>query len=217
MENLPLDELLSNSTQYIKVWAEDWNSVKGKLQLFSRQSIYADWQADSEPFDVVLGKNGLAWGRGLHNIPASATIIKKEGDNKAPVGVFRISCAFGYSKQSPNPHWPYIYLHEKMLGVDDPASQYYNCLIDSSKIQHKDWNSAEIMLREDGLYQYGLVIDHNLNPAVPGAGSCIFMHTWRSENHGTEGCTAMPKENILKILQWLKAESNPLLVQIVGA
>src|SRR5688572_22936501 len=115
MKDLPLDKLLSQSTQYIKVWAEDWNAIKGKLQLFSRQSIYAEWQADSEPFDVVLGKNGLAWGHGLHQILANAINIKKEGDNKAPVGVFKISAAFGYSEQSPNPNFPYIYLHKKML------------------------------------------------------------------------------------------------------
>ena len=215
MEDLPLDELLSQSTQYIKVCADSWDSIQGTMQLFSRKDIYAAWQADSEPFPVVLGKNGLAWGSGLHQTPTSDTNIKKEGDNKAPVGVFKISCAFGYDQESPNPDWPYIYLYEKMLGVDDPKSQYYNCIIDSSKIEHKDWNSAEIMLREDGLYEYGLVIDHNLNPALPGSGSCVFMHIWRGENSGTEGCTAMPKKNILHLLQWLAPMSNPLLVQIV--
>lgn len=216
MENLPFDELLSHSTQYINVWAESWDAVKGKLQLFSRQTIYADWQADAEPFDVVLGKNGLAWGKGLHKVPANATNIKKEGDNKAPVGVFKISAAFGYAEESPNRSFPYIYLHEKMLGVDDPHSIYYNQIIDSSDIEIKDWNSVEIMLREDGLYEYGLVIDHNAAPAVPGFGSCIFMHIWRSENQGTEGCTAIPKEKILQIIQWLKPEANPLLVQIIA-
>ncbi|MGZ5243119.1 MAG: L,D-transpeptidase family protein [Bacteroidia bacterium] len=216
MEIPNLQALLSQSTQYIKVWAEDWNAVKGKLQLFSRPSIYADWQADAEPFDVVLGKNGLAWGQGLHTIPANATNIKKEGDNKAPVGVFKISTAFGYAEESPNSNFPYIYLHEKMLGVDDPESAYYNCIIDSSKVQTKDWNSAEIMLREDGLYEYGLVIDHNSDPAIPGFGSCIFMHIWRGENMGTEGCTAMSKEKILQILQWLRPDTNPVLVQIIS-
>ncbi len=214
MEIPGLAELLSGSTQYIKVVADGWDAVTGKLQLFSRESIYADWKQDGEAFDVVLGKTGLAWGKGLHTIPSGETNIKQEGDNKAPIGVFRISSAFGYAEESPNPEFPYIYLHEKMIGIDDPGSKYYNQVVDSTHVV-QDWKSAEVMLREDGLYEYGLIIDHNTSPAEPGFGSCIFMHIWRDENQGTEGCTAMPGESILRVLKWLRPETSPLLVQLV--
>ncbi|RYD79704.1 MAG: D-alanyl-D-alanine dipeptidase, partial [Sphingobacteriales bacterium] len=160
---MPLHELLSTSKQYILVTAPGWDSVKAELKLFSRETIYGNWQQDGETIDVVVGKNGLAWGRGLHKIPVEAENIKIEGDNKAPIGVFRIGCSFGTHKTSQNPNWPHIYIHEKMLGIDDPDSRYYNCIVDSSEIPDKDWKSAETMNREDGLYEYGLVVEHNMN------------------------------------------------------
>ena len=60
----------------------------------------------------------------------------------------------------------------------------------------KDWNSYEIMLRDDGLYDRGLVINHNMNPSLVKYGSAIFMHIWPSEMFSTAGCTAMSKKNM---------------------
>ena len=46
-----------------------------------------------------------------------------------------------------------------------------------------------------------------------GNGSCIFMHIWENDHSGTAGCTAMTEANLLKILNWIRAEKHPLLVQ----
>jgi zinc D-Ala-D-Ala dipeptidase len=207
------DPLIKDSLQYILVTAKDWNSVEARMTLFERETFDSEWQISSPPFDVALGKHGLAWGKGLHTIPVDANLIKKEGDLRAPAGVFSLGIAFGYTQRAPT-KWPYLPLHESMKAIDDPASHFYNCIVDESLIEKRDWNSKEVMLRNDGLYRWGLTIDHNMYPAIPGAGSCIFMHIWRGPGIGTEGCTAMPEEKMKILLGWLDPDANPVLVQL---
>jgi len=43
------------------------------------------------------------------------------------------------------------------------------------------------------------------------------MHIWENNHEGTEGCTAMPETDILRILHWINAKRNPLLVQMPKA
>jgi len=66
-------------------------------------------------------------------------------------------------------------------------------------------------------YRWLIVVDYNRRDPRPGAGSCIFLHIWKSPDKGTAGCTAMPEEDLLTILRWLQNEKNPLLVQLPRA
>jgi hypothetical protein len=77
-----------------------------------------------------------------------------------------------------------------------------------------DWTGSERMLRPDELYRWGILVDHNTNPAVAGGGSCIFMHIWRGPGKPTVGCTAMPQAEIESLLGWLDPSRGPLLVQL---
>src|SRR5215510_581259 len=83
------------STQLIVVTTSDWNAVEGKLQRYERAAPGGKWQAVGEPFSVVVGKNGLGWGSGISAVDHdSDDPIKKEGDGKAPAGVFRLTTSF---------------------------------------------------------------------------------------------------------------------------
>jgi D-alanyl-D-alanine dipeptidase len=205
-------EFLTGSLQYIRVTAPDWDSVSGTLTLLERDDLKSEWKKVSS-FEIVLGKNGLAWGKGLHKVPADEKLIKKEGDLRAPAGVFTLGFGFGYAAKRDF-MWHYLPLNKNMKGIDDPSSRYYGCIVDESVLQDRDWKSAEIMYREDGLYKWGMTIDHNMYPAIPGLGSCIFMHIWRGAGIGTEGCTAMPEDKMKMILDWLNPYATPLLVQL---
>ncbi|MBJ3776355.1 hypothetical protein [Acuticoccus mangrovi] len=48
------------------------------------------------------------------------------------------------------------------------------------------------MVRNDHLYDYVMVMDHNQMPRVRGGGSAIFVHVARSGFGATEGCIAFP-------------------------
>src|SRR5512144_1012024 len=60
---------LGNSGQMLLVITDDWSSVNGTAQRFERDNGAASWRAVSSPVDVVVGRAGLAWGRGLHLSP----------------------------------------------------------------------------------------------------------------------------------------------------
>jgi len=213
----------ASSTQMLVVTTSDWNAVEGKLQRFERANPRKKWRPVAEPATVVVGKNGLGWGSGLIAIDdpkiraGSEPVkdpVKKEGDGKAPAGIFALSKVFGYAPQ-PLPGWkmPYVNLTPSVECVDDTTSKFYNRVVDRATVA-PDWNSSEHMLRPDELYRWGIVVDHNANPPQPGGGSCIFLHIWRGAGQGTVGCTAMPKEQLESVLSWLDLARRPLLVQM---
>jgi D-alanyl-D-alanine dipeptidase len=171
----------------------------------------------------MVGKTGLGWGSGLIQIGrsfrATSDPVKKEGDGKAPAGVFGLSKAFGYASEE-QPGWkiPYLPLTSSVQCVDDKDSKFYNTLVDVSKIS-PDWgkHENEQMRRSDDLYRWGILVDHNTNPPVAGNGSCIFMHIWRGPGQPTVGCTAMPQSDLETLIGWLDPERKPLLVQLPAA
>lgn len=212
-------DALDNARQIVVVTTADWASVSGTLQRFERSNPHAAWKAVGQPFPIVVGKTGLAWGSGLvanERLGASANDpIKQEGDGKAPAGVFALGTAFGYEPQAlAGSRLPYLHLTSSVECVDDAKSRYYNCIVDRQNISAPDWNSSEHMLRDDELYHWGVAVNHNANPVRPAGGSCIFMHVWRAAGEGTVGCTAMPKEDVEQLIQWLDPAKSPRLVQL---
>jgi len=209
---------LAGSRQMVVVTTPGWNDVAGTLQKYERANPRGKWTAVGKPFAVVVGKNGLGWGTGIAPVPSQAQDasdpVKKEGDGKAPAGVFKLRTAFGYAPERlPGSRMPYVSLTPSVECVDDTHSTFYNRVLDRGTVA-ADWNSSEHMLRTDELYRWGVVVDHNSDPPAPGAGSCIFLHIWRGPGQGTVGCTAMPREQIESLLGWLDPEQAPLLVQL---
>lgn len=212
-------DAIHSSTQMLVVTTSDWSAVQGTLQRYERPTAGGKWRRVGNPISVVVGKNGLGWGVGI--VPANvfqghgpADPIKKEGDGKAPAGIFRLSSAFGYAPEEQR-GWkmPYISLTPSVECVDDPASKFYNRIVDRTSVS-PDWHSSEQMRRTDELYRWGVVVDHNADPPKAGSGSCIFLHIWRGPGQGTVGCTAMPQEQLESLLGWLDPARKPLLVQM---
>lgn len=209
----------AGSTQIIVATTADWPAVGGVLQRYERRDTRGSWKPAGLPIPIVVGKTGLAWGRGTADVSrfsAPSDPQKKEGDGKAPAGIFRLSRAFGYAS-STQPGWkmPYIALTPTVECVDDTSSKFYNQVLDRNTVT-PDWNSSEHMRREDDLYRWGVIVDHNTPPA-PGAGSCIFLHIAHPDGSGTVGCTAMPQSDIEELLGWLDPTREPLLVQMPKA
>lgn len=211
-----------SSRQLVVVTTADWNAVDGTLQRYERKAAGEKWQAVGKPITIVVGKTGLAWGIGVVSTDelragGADDPIKREGDGKAPAGIFHLSEAFGYASQE-KPGWkmPYISLTPTVECVDDSKSTFYNRVVDRGSVS-PDWNSSEHMLRSDELYRWGVVVDHNADPPQAGSGSCIFLHIWRGPGQGTVGCTAMPRENLETLLGWLDPARKPLLVQMPKA
>jgi L,D-peptidoglycan transpeptidase YkuD (ErfK/YbiS/YcfS/YnhG family) len=209
---------LQRSRQCVVVVASNWNSTTGVLQAFERTNINGPWKMRRVAVPVVLGKKGLGWGSGVTKADLGVGPRKREGDNKVPAGVFRLGPVFG-SAPAKSTGWVklrYLPLTKNIEGVDDPRSRYYNKLVDRTKVARVDWRTSEKMLGFGDLYKWGVVVEHN-PAAIPGAGSCIFLHVWKDSSAATAGCTAMPEKDLLRLIRWLDPAARPLLVQMPRA
>lgn len=209
---------LNKSEQCVVVLTESWDTNKGTLRAFERNNSTGIWKVRGPEIPVVVGKKGLGQGLGLVVVEFKGAPRKKEGDNKAPAGIFRLSSAFGYASRR-SARWiklPYLALSKETEGIDDPASRYYTQLVNRSRIAHPDWRSSEQMLRKDVLYKWGVVVEHNAR-AIRGAGSCIFLHIWKDSSSATAGCTAMREKDLVTLLRWLNPKRRPVLIQMPRA
>jgi len=209
---------LKKSEQCLVALTENWDSANGVLRAFERDKTTGAWKDHGPAVPVVVGKKGLGQGVGLVVVEFKDAARKKEGDNKAPAGIFRLSSAFGYAPRR-SARWirlSYLALSKTIEGIDDSKSRYYTQLVDRSKIAHPDWRSSEQMLRKDALYKWGIVVEHNAR-AIRGAGSCIFLHIWKDSSTATTGCTAMQEKDLIALLRWLDPKRRPVLIQMPRA
>lgn len=209
---------LESSHQLLLVLAPDWLACTAQLQRFVRANRDSAWLPVGEPVAVSLGKSGLAWGRGRHRQFGALGPAKREGDGRAPAGIFAITALFGNfppdSAFALAAKLPYLAATTDLKAIDDPASLYYNRIVDQTSIAQPDWVSCEEMRRDDQRYAVGAVVAHNAESPVPGAGSCIFLHVWQSQGVATAGCTAMALADMTEIAGWLDGSAGPLLVQL---
>ncbi len=211
-ETVPDTPVPQKALQLILVTSAGWEETGGDLQRWERDAAEAPWRAVGARIPVRLGRAGMGWGRGLHTVPDKAPWLKEEGDGRAPAGVFELPSAFG-AGPAGLVRIPYTQATASLRCVDDRSSKFYNRLVDSSKVA-VDWSSAEEMLREDGQYRLGVVVAHNGAPAVPGGGSCIFLHVWAGPEVPTSGCTAMSAADLETVAAWLSPERHPVLVAL---
>jgi D-alanyl-D-alanine dipeptidase len=206
----------ADSTLLITSVTTDWDAVPTEL---------TEWRRDpGKPWTKVrswtgvVGHTGLAWGKGLHGNgppPDQEGPMKLEGDGKAPAGVFTLDGSYGYAAAPPaHAALPYQQVDKSWHCVDDGNSQSYNKIVDADTVT-VDWKSSEDMKRKDWLYTWVVQVGHNPQ-RLPGEGSCIFLHVWRSAKDGTVGCTAMPQDDIEKLLGELDPKDHPVLVQLTA-
>lgn len=208
----------SASRQLLLVVAEDWTSTAGRMQRFARAGVDGVWLPVGMPLAAVLGRCGLAWGRGLHPPAGTGEPEKCEGDGRAPAGVFAITALFGAdSALARAAKLPYLCATSDLKCIDDSSSVHYNRIVDQAAVAQPDWASCEDMLRGDERYAVGAVVAHNAEPVLAGCGSCIFLHVWAAPGMPTAGCTAMALADMCMLAGWLDAAAKPLLVQLPQA
>ena len=142
-------------------------------------------QIDDFNFKCSIGKKGF-------------TRNKKEGDKKTPKGIFSIEHLYYRQDRisKPDSKLKCITIKKDMGWCDDiKSSKKYNKLIKvDKKINH------EKLYRKDNKYDLLIPIKYNFNNAIPGRGSCIFIHL--TKNYlPTAGCIVMKKKDFLIMLK----------------
>ncbi|WP_348732030.1 hypothetical protein [Rheinheimera texasensis] len=205
----------ASTRQLVIVVSDDWGASTGRLYLFAR-SVGMPWQVAGPASAVDLGRNGSAWGLGLH--PPQQGQQKQEGDGKAPAGLFRLSSAFGALPTLVTP-MPYQQMSRFDYCIDVPTSPLYNQTLDVRQYR-PEWTAGssepmrrDLMATPDAVYQQGLFIDHNFSDGEArqtGAGSCIFLHQKAANGRKTAGCTALDPAALSALLRWLDPQNAPL-------
>jgi L,D-peptidoglycan transpeptidase YkuD (ErfK/YbiS/YcfS/YnhG family) len=203
--------------QLVRVVSPSWDSSTGELTRFVREGEL--WRQAAEPVQVMLGKNGSGWGTGLH-APLSDGPQKREGDGRAPAGLFEIGEGFGYADTAAT-GLEYVAMSKEHWCVDVPESPLYNRIVDAREVgEAAVKGSSEPMRRDlhlnDDAYRVGFVVRHNA-AGVRDGGSCIFVHQQRIAGRPTAGCTALEPAALDALFSWLDAKQRPVFVLLPQA
>lgn len=130
---------------------------------------------DGRAYPCALGRSGVV-------------CIKREGDGGTPRGSFGL--LWGYVRKdrvfrsvsglplygmSPHDGW-----------CDAVGDRNYN-----RRVRLPYGASHETLMRDDGLYDVVVVMDHNISRRLTRGGSAIFFHIARPDLAPTEGCVAV--------------------------
>lgn len=205
--------------QIIVAQSADWTSTTATLQCYQRASANAPWQpAFAKPWPVLLGRAGLAWGRGVFVPPANGVPAKVEKDWKAPAGVFQLGQLFGYAAAPPRgANWPYVQVGPYDAWVDDSRNPWYNQHVRVDPRNIPPWFEKQRMRLGDSAYKWMLEIRHNAPPVAPGYGSAIFFHVRRGPTKPSAGCTTMALENLEAMIRWINPQASPHYVLLPRA
>jgi len=181
--------------QLLIAMAESRDSSMVKIYALERTAL--GWELQTGPLPGITGRNGF--------VPPGQ---KREGDGRAPTGLFALESAFGYAA-SINSSMPYQQATENDLWVDDVLSPDYNTWV---KRGQTGATSFEVMKLADIRYRHGLVTGYNRNPIIKGYGSGIFVHTWLEDGYTTSGCVAFDETELIKLLAWLDPLKQPQIL-----
>ncbi len=155
------------------------------VRTLSRRATRGRLIAGNFSFPCALGRSG-------------ATHIKREGDGASPKGRFSFERLYTRVDKHPRPRMGKLtpsLIRAEDGWCDEPRDRNYNRFV-----RHPYPASAERLHRTDDLYDVILVLGHNQRPRLRGRGSAIFMHIARPGFLPTEGCIALRKRDLLKIV-----------------
>jgi L,D-peptidoglycan transpeptidase YkuD (ErfK/YbiS/YcfS/YnhG family) len=181
---------LAAARRLVLVTAKTMNEISAEMRLYERASPAEPWRAVAPSEPALVGKGGMGWSHFFRRYARANEPLKVEGDKRAPAGIYRIGRSFGIL---PPSRPGYLHVTSDTVCVNEPASPHYN-IIASRKLVGPEV-SAENMSRALPMYRRGLVIDYPTDGKAR-AGSCIFIHVWRSPSSGTAGCVSMPEPRV---------------------
>jgi len=131
----------------------------------------------------------------------------REGDEKTPLGVYKLRFGLYRADRLPRPD-----LNKNLKNplnfrplrpddgwCDDPNHAAYNRFIRTPfKASH------EALWRKDGAYDIILVMDHNDSPPQAPLGSAVFIHIAQPDGRDTMGCIALTPEHMVGLLPFLQ-------------
>ena len=133
----------------------------------------------------------------------------KEGDLITPKGSYKVKYVL-YRRdriKKISTKLKKIIIKKNMGWCDDVRSNQYNKLIKlPSNYSH------EKLYKKERIYDVILVLNYNMKPIIKNRGSAIFIHVSRKNYKKTEGCVALKKVHLIKVLKELKNNTSVKIV-----
>ncbi len=130
---------------------------------------------------------------------------KKEGDLITPKGKFKIKYIL-YRKdriKKIQSKIKKIVIKKNMGWCNDSNSLSYNKII-TLPFPYR----FERLYKINNIYDIVVVLNYNMSPIIKNKGSAIFIHVARKNYKKTEGCVALKKKDLLKILGIIKRNTQ---------
>ena len=153
---------------------------------------------------ILINKNYLTYNK----LKVKCAIAKKgigykrkEGDLITPIGQFKIKyILYRRDRVKIETRLKKMVIKKNMGWCDDPKSADYNKLVTLPFIcKH------EKLFKRENIYDIILVLNYNMNPVKKNKGSAIFIHVAKNNFKKTEGCVAIKKIDLIKLIK----EINP--------
>lgn len=131
---------------------------------------------------------------------------KREGDGATPLTQMRL--LYGYRRRTP------VVGHQPATALNFRATQKQDGWCDAANDRNYNrpvaasyQRSHEKMWRKDDLYDVCVVMDWNITERKQGCGSAIFFHLSRETYTPTEGCIALSRRDMMRLLPHLSGET----------
>nr|WP_189490474.1 L,D-transpeptidase family protein [Limoniibacter endophyticus] len=129
---------------------------------------------------------------------------KREGDGGTPLARMRV--LYGFFREGRGGLAPSLISVSRVSPAegwcDAPTDRNYN-----RKVRLPYRASHEMMQRSDHLYDIGLVLDWNISMRKRNTGSAIFLHLAQQDFKPTEGCIAVTRPVMNRLLRLISRES----------
>lgn len=199
--------------QLVLVVVPDPGANRGMVRRLEREGPGAPWREAGAAASCVLGRNGLAAGRGIGAPPSGPA--KRQGDGRTPSGLFPLPEAFGYASpeeaRAAGVKLPYVMVTDRSACVTDSGSALYGRVAGPDQRPAGGSARQERMVRDDGANAWGMVIGHNREDPDPGAGACLFLNVRPAGGPPTGGSIGCPPEVAAGLAAWLDPGARPLL------
>jgi L,D-peptidoglycan transpeptidase YkuD (ErfK/YbiS/YcfS/YnhG family) len=150
--------------------------------------------------ELIVTAGEARWGASSFRCalgPAGIAAAKREGDGTTPAGRFPLRrLLYRPDRLAPPPTGlPLLPISPADGWCDDPRDPLYN-----RPVRLPYGARHERLWLASAVYDLIVVLGHNDDPVVPGAGSAVFLHVARPDYAPTGGCIALSKPELLAVL-----------------
>ncbi len=178
----------------------DRTADHGILTVYSRQEVSgqgasganaADPGSAVSPFEKVLECTAMTGKNGLYK--------EREGDNKTPVGIFKMNTPFGILPKAEGFPDNYLQVDDRYYWDGDSGSANYNRLVRTDLYSAFSRSESEHLVDYAGYYNYGIDMGYNAS-CTPKKGSALFLHC-SVNGQNTHGCIGIPEAEMAAVLR----------------